>query len=211
MKPLILFDFDGTLAQSTQLVVDSLQAAAESRGKSVSFSAQDFSQHSSERVIRQAGFWFWQVPGFIEDFRLHVESQMHSLKVHDFIQPLLEDVSRYANLGIVSESSVENVKQVLAKSGLVEMFTCIRHAKYFSKSKVIKSVCVELEVARSNTLYVGDETRDIHAARRAGVECLGVSWGLQSDDVLLRVRPRMIAESAQEAEHLLKAWIATTN
>ena len=209
MKPLILFDFDGTLVDSVDAMLLSLNEVCSERGLSARFSREDFEDHPVERLVKKAGLWFWQVPGFVHSFREHFAKHMPEVDLHPGLVPLLRNVSSYAQLGIISTNKEDNIRAVLKRNDLEELFVFVRQAGFFSKSKVIRRARKEEAVDKFKTLYVGDEVRDVHAARRAGVDCLSVAWGLQGEAALLRARPRMLAHDVEEAEHLLKAWLVS--
>ncbi len=209
-KPLLVFDFDGTLVDSVDSLIACLNDAARSRSLPGSFSREAFAQYSVEQLLRKEGLWFWQVPGFVKEFREHVHQRLSEVFLHPGLAGLLSDLRSHAHLAVVSSNSSANVEEVLAREGVSEYFSVIRSSAYFAKSKHLRGVARELGVARSRVLYVGDETRDVHAARRARIDSLAVTWGLQGEEALLRARPRMLAHDVEEFEHLVKAWMVSS-
>lgn len=209
MQPLILFDFDGTLVDSTDLLVSVIDSVAEERGLDDAFRREGLAQYSVQKLIREMGVSFFKVPGFVEECRERFAQQAHTNALQPGVKQLIESVSEHAQLGVVSSNEQRNIDAVLEREAISELFAYVSCGAYFSKNKQIAKVREEAVVDKFFTLYVGDESRDVHAARRAGVDCLAVSWGVQGEQGLLKVRPRMLAHDPSEAERLIKAWIVS--
>lgn len=62
----------------------------------------------------------------------------------------------------------------------------------------------KLFVNREQVIYVGDETRDIDSAKKAGVKGIAVSWGFNSKKVLAKHHPDALIEHPQELIDILK-------
>lgn len=209
MQPLILFDFDGTLVDSVDAMLESLNEVVLTRGLEATFSRKDFQSSTAPALLREAGLWFWQVPGLVADFREHFHKKMPQVNMHVGLKSLLRELSVHADLGVVSSNEEDNVREVLAREGVEELFSWVVSSSYFSKSKHLRRLRREAVVDKFFCVYVGDESRDVAAARRAGFASCAVSWGLQGSQALLRVRPDMLAQSSKELEHLLKAWLVS--
>ena len=59
-------------------------------------------------------------------------------------------------------------------------------------------------------IYVGDETRDVEAARKAGVQIIAVGWGLNSRASLLLQNPDFIVDSPEELTQLFPVQILSS-
>ena len=208
VQPLILFDFDGVLVDSTAVVVEAFNQALRERGLE-EVSKQQLASAPTERLARSAGLWFWQVPGFMDLFRARVQEALSEVCLHAELEELLVSFSRYAELGVVSSVDEQVVRGVLEEAGVSELFSGVYASTYFSLNKGIRLARKEAVVDAFRVLYVSDEPRGVYAARRAGVDSLAVTWGLSSKEVLLAARPRMLASSFSEAEHLVKAWLVS--
>ena len=57
----------------------------------------------------------------------------------------------------------------------------------FNKSKAINKLAKQLECSLNDMIYIGDETRDIEAARYAGIKVAAVTWGFNRADEYLTV------------------------
>jgi len=54
-----------------------------------------------------------------------------------------------------------------------------------------------------SVFYVGDETRDVEAARKAGVKTIAVTWGFNGEDILKKQKPDYLARRPEELIALL--------
>jgi len=68
----------------------------------------------------------------------------------------------------------------------------------FGKGKILKRVLKKYEFFKRNVVYVGDEVRDIDAAREAGIKIVSVSWGFNSKEVLGSNKPNYIVDTPAE-------------
>jgi phosphoglycolate phosphatase-like HAD superfamily hydrolase len=68
----------------------------------------------------------------------------------------------------------------------------------FGKSKSIKKLLRKNGYNRAEVVYIGDETRDIAAAKKAGVKSMAVSWGFNSKDVLASSNPDVLLEQPKD-------------
>src|SRR5262249_4174613 len=80
-------------------------------------------------------------------------------------------------LGVVSSNSAANVRRILGPeaAALVEHYAC--GAALFGKAAKFRALVRRARVKPSETLCIGDETRDIEAAREAGFASGAVAWG----------------------------------
>ena len=72
-------------------------------------------------------------------------------------------------------------------------------SKHHSLAKLIKS----RGFLRENVLYIGDETRDISAARKCGIRSVAVSWGYNSRKALSADSPDYLVETPEKFLELL--------
>lgn len=205
MKPLILFDFDGTLVDSVDLLIDVANGLAVEKGYTPTFSREAFHTRSFEDLVKSMGISIFKVPGFVREGKQSFVNRLSCVSVHNHIPELVEMLSKHAHLAIITSNTSDVVRSVLSKK-LQSHFSEIVHAGLFIKNKHIKQMRKKYGLKKDQVLYVGDESRDIHAAHRAGVESMAVTWGVQGEKSLLKSRPTMLAKTATEAEHLLKAW-----
>ncbi|MEK6545270.1 MAG: HAD hydrolase-like protein, partial [Nitrospinota bacterium] len=76
----------------------------------------------------------------------------------------------------------------------------------FSKRRAIKRFIRRHYLSENNIYYVGDETRDIRAAKKAGIKCIAVTWGLNSKSALEALEPSIIVNKPSELVKVLTKY-----
>ena len=94
------------------------------------------------------------------------------------------------HFGILTSNSVENAGLFLETHGLAGVFTFVSStSKLTGKSKYLRNILKRYALAPEELIYIGDEIRDIRAARKAGVAVAAVGWGFNSSESLLASEP----------------------
>jgi phosphoglycolate phosphatase-like HAD superfamily hydrolase len=106
-------------------------------------------------------------------------------------------------LGIVSSNSVENIYAVLRRHQVDHLFSFVRSSSVFGKSRAITSTLRAHHVKLSEAIYVGDEIRDIDAARRGKIPVVAVTWGFNHAMTLAQKQPDYLIDKPQEILQLL--------
>ena len=107
-------------------------------------------------------------------------------------------------MGILTSTSEENVRKFLKKNKL-ELFDFIYSgSSIFGKHKVMKSLLKKQKLKRKEVIYVGDETRDIEAAKKAKVKIISVTWGFNTKQILKKQKPDFLIDKPKELMKILK-------
>lgn len=103
------------------------------------------------------------------------------------------------SLGILTSNSRENVARFLEHHALGGLMDFIYSGNsLFGKDKIIRRMLGKEKIAREHVVYTGDETRDIEACHRAGIPVIAVSWGLQGRDLLATSHPDYLVDDPAE-------------
>jgi len=92
------------------------------------------------------------------------------------------------HLAVVSSNSTTNIEAFLHANDLA-IFARIEQAGLFAKHGVVRSTVRALGCTPTDVVYVGDEVRDVLCARKSGVRCAAVTWGLNSAEALRAASP----------------------
>lgn len=102
-------------------------------------------------------------------------------------------------LGILTTNSTKNVSKFLENNDLTGIIDFIYSGKnLFGKDRVIRRLLDIEKISRGSVIYVGDETRDIEACKKAGIPVIAVSWGLNRRELLSSLSPDQIADDPKE-------------
>jgi phosphoglycolate phosphatase len=107
-------------------------------------------------------------------------------------------------LGVLSSHAADNIQACLRGNGVEGLFDAVvGYRRLFGKARAIRRFVRDRGVARAEVLYVGDEVRDIEAARKAGVAVAAVTWGFNTKELLARHGPDYLVE---RPEHILSLF-----
>ncbi len=195
-----IFDFDGTLADSASWVMSTFNDVAARHGfRRVSDEElQMLRGRTNREIVKYLGVPAWKLPTIATDMRARIAAEIDQIKPFAGVDALLAALAeRGAHISIVTSNSEANVRRVLGSqsAGYVHRFEC--GASLFGKARQIKRAIKVSGIALAQTLCVGDESRDIDAAREIGVACAAVLWGYATPELLKAQQPEYLLENME--------------
>ena len=198
----ILFDFDGTIADTRDAFIKIVNRLAPEFGyKSVSQEEIEKLKHlSSREIIKQSEISFLQIPFLLKRVKTELSHEIEGLKTFVGLDACLEDLqSQGYQLGIVTSNSKKNVTAFLEENDLAKVFDFIYSGiPLFGKHQTINKFMKQNQLNPDEIVYVGDETRDINSAKKSGVKAIAVGWGFNSPEILSKHNPDYLAVQPQE-------------
>jgi len=205
----IIFDFDGTLANTIDVIVDITNRLALEFGykQTTQVELEQLKKLSSREIVKHSGISILKLPFLIRKVRAELNKEIKNISPICEITDILSELSFMGHrLGIITSNSKENIVEFLEKNDWQHLFDFIYSGTtLFGKSKVINKLIKQEDLNREQIVYIGDETRDIEAARKSNVKAIAVAWGFNSPDVLAQQNPDFLVHQPQE---LLSAVIA---
>lgn len=208
---LIVFDWDGTLADSTRIIVDAIQAASADAGLPMpdERAARSIIGLSLQRAIYQL---FPHITP--EQLQLLVERYRHHYFAGDDDIPLFPEVAETLaelaaqghRLAVATGKGRRGLDQSLERTGLRQYFEATRCAdECHSKPhpQMLLELMDELDAEPEVTLMIGDTHYDLQMAANAGAASLAVSYGAQPLEDLLPHAPLASFDSFAK----LRAWL----
>lgn len=196
---LVLFDFDGTLADSAPWFLSELHGLAD-RHRFRKLKAAELAHlrgRTSREIIKAFGVRWWRMPAIARDLRRRSAEAAHTIPLFPGIPELLADLSAAGvALGVVSSNGEATVRAVLGPSAdLISQYGC--GVSMFGKARIMSALRRRQGVAEDAVLCVGDEVRDIEAARKAGLAAAAVTWGYANETALLAAGPAFLLTSLE--------------
>src|SRR5688572_16722304 len=175
----VIFDFDGTLADTLHIAIDLFRKFAPKDHPTDDAEIERLRGMSASEVIKNLGIPWWRLPYFVYQGRKAVKEQMGNVQAIDGIEPVVHRLHQQKHkLFILSSNSTENIEQFLNHNKLGHYFDGFWGGQgLFTKSGALKKVVRKNNLVLEDCVYIGDEVRDIEAARHAGMKCISVSWG----------------------------------
>ncbi len=195
----IIFDFDGTLADTFPVV--SAQAKELGKRYRCTIDPESIREKGIRESFKLARISVWKVPFLIKDILKIIESS--ELKPFEGIPAAIIELSQMATLGIVSSSSAKAVDRFLLEEGIKDKFAFV-HCKsaLFGKHKDL--IDLKKKHKMTEAYYVGDEDRDIEAAKKAGMKSISVTWGYNSEILLRENKPDFMVSTPGQLVELLQ-------
>ncbi|MGB3614621.1 MAG: HAD-IA family hydrolase [Elainellaceae cyanobacterium] len=190
---MIIFDFDGTIADSLDaLIVASNRLAREFNYDEISYEqVRQLQRLSSRAIIQKSNISVFKVPFLMKRLREELGQEIERIKpIPGMAQALAQLKALGYPLGIVTSNSTENVDAFLEHHHLTGIFEFTHSAAtLFGKHRALRRLIKARQLDSESIIYVGDETRDIESARRIPIQVVAVSWGYNDRDILEQHQP----------------------
>lgn len=198
---LVVFDFDGTLADSFPWFAAVLNDVARRwRFRQVAPGDTELLRHAGAReILRHLRVPSWKAPLVARDLRRRMTADIHHIRPFDGVAELLAGLHGAGlQLGIATSNSADNVQRVLGAGALRRVAHLETGASIHGKGTRLRRILKRTGVPAAGAIYIGDEIRDIEAARGAGVTAAAVAWGYNRPEALRRARPDLLFERIEE-------------
>jgi phosphoglycolate phosphatase-like HAD superfamily hydrolase len=198
----IIFDFDGTVADSFNTLVKITNNLAAEFGY-LSATPEEIAKIkdlTTRQIIQQSGVPIYKLPFLLRKVIAELNNQIHALYPIAGMQTALFELKKQGNkLGIITSNNRENVQVFLENNGLLNLFDFIYcGTSIFGKSRVINNFLRQANLQPEEIIYVGDETRDIEAAKKSNIKVIAVTWGFNSRNILKQQNPDFLIEHPQQ-------------
>ena len=208
---LVVFDWDGTLFDSTALIARCIQDACADLGIPVP---------SDERASYVIGMGLIQAleyaapdlprdryPALGERYRHHYFARQHEIVFFEGTLPMLQALKTRGHLlAVATGKSRRGLDDALNASALHGLFDATRTADETASKpdpRMLVELMDEFQVVPERTLMIGDTTHDLQLARNAGTASVGVSFGAHDAATFDGYGTRHVAQTTAD----LHAWL----
>lgn len=207
IKPTIIYDFDGTIADSIGAGVYIFNEIARECGyqEITPDNFQTLRHLGARKAIARLGVPFWKLPFIVRRGKKALALRVSELAPFPGIKAVISELSSLGiRQGLVTSNDLENVKSFLTHNGIALDFVRMSY-KLFGKSGCLKEVMREMKLNPQHTYYIGDETRDIEAGRRVGFKVISVTWGANAKEALEALKPDHLVHAPSDILSLFKS------
>jgi len=189
---LVIFDFDGTLSDSGQWFLSIVDDLAERfRFRSVHpDEVEGLRKRTTREVIDHLGISRWKLPLIARHVRARFGRHTDQIHLFDGVRDMLRTIDEAkVRMFVCSSNSEANVRAILGAedSARIERFFC--GSGLFGKVRKFRQAIKASGLPTGAILSIGDETRDIDAARAVGIGAGAVLWGYANPEMLLAMKP----------------------
>jgi phosphoglycolate phosphatase len=192
---LAIFDFDGTLADSFPVLLRALNAAASRYGFRPidDREVDELRGRSPWEVMEHIEVGTWQLPMIMQFVRERMAREIDAVALFPGMHEVLEDLAAHGTrIAIVSSNSESSVRHVLGArlAALVCDYRC--SVSMFGKRPKLRQVLAATRVEPHEAVAIGDEVRDLRAARAESIPFCAVAWGFTAVPALVAAAPDYI-------------------
>lgn len=193
MPKKIIFDFDGTLADTFDQQVKLIK---EIRPETSQKEINRFREVGAMALVKEMKLPLSQLIAMTNKISLRHEEVVKKAKAFTGIKRLIADLrKKQIRVEVLTSNRSKNVKIWLEDKGIV-VDKVIGGIGIFGKDKKLKTL-------KGDFIYVGDEIRDIEACRKVGVKIIAVSWGFNSKKALMKAKPDYLVERVTDLRKLI--------
>lgn len=206
-KPLLLWDFDGVMADSTDFVFTYWQQAFNQAG--IDFGLEDYQatftykfpfdylrEHFDQNLVEQ----------IYHDYSAH-EEKLYPQSVPAFAGFIkgFEQIADQHEHHLVSSNLQSVIKPWLGNHNLETSFRSVlgRETPGYKDAK-ITTLLQQHQIPASEVIFVGDTVSDIEHGHQAGVQTVAVTWGVHGREMLEPTKPHHLCDTMDELFTLLR-------
>lgn len=199
----IIFDFDGTISDSFDYVVDFL--AAEAGVQLDDNQKKALRGRSMFAIARRLGHPWWRLPGLFWRGRRLMGKSIRRVRPFAGIPGVIEKLHAEGHeLFIISSNNVTNIRAFLHEHKLHTYFLEIYGGVIFNKAAALKRLLKEQQLEPGSAIYIGDERRDVRAAEAAKLRAVAVTWGFSRPADLKAHHPLALVHKPAELLSVLE-------
>jgi phosphoglycolate phosphatase len=204
---LVIFDLDGTLADSLPWFRRHVNGIADRFGfRRIADGDVDSLRHANSReILTRLEVPLWKLPAIARHMRRLKALHLADIPLFQGAEAMLRTLAQAGfRLALVSSDSEANARRQLGEmAALFSHFDC--GASIFGKAAKFRRVVKRAGVIPSQAIAIGDEVRDIEAARAAGIASGAVHWGFAAPEALRALGPDLMFERIEDIARELGA------
>ncbi|NLD49836.1 MAG: HAD-IA family hydrolase [Clostridiaceae bacterium] len=200
----ILFDFDGTIADSEESIVEVYNIIADRFSfKKITHKEYRLLNNSTvKEKLKILGIPFYRLffmGGLDYEFFTIYKEYLNKISIFDGMKEILLKLKHSGfKLSIITSNSIDNILLFL-KSNNLQIFDDIHSAKgFFGKNRAFVKYLKKHGLRNKDVIYIGDELRDIIACKKANIDMIAVKWGLDSEELLKSGQPEYLVGDCRD-------------
>jgi phosphoglycolate phosphatase len=191
---LVVWDFDGTLADSWASTLATYNRLAPRFGSLPVADPAAVRGMSTREFLKVHRISWLRLPALLRRFLAEQRDEMQAVRLFPGVRGVLDRLHRCGvPQGILSSNVTDNISACLNANEIDHLFTFVTgYPRLFGKARALTKMLRQKNLRGADVLYVGDEVRDVEAARQAGVDVAAVAWGFNDTDRLRQAGPSFL-------------------
>jgi phosphoglycolate phosphatase len=202
----IIFDFDGTIADSFETVVSIVHDMIRPNQPVTTKEIVALRHMSLIDIAKREHIAIWRVPFLLMRGRRMMSQRLGEVKLFTGIDLVIKQLHKDGyKLLIMSSNSPVNIKKFLRSYDLDKYFLKIYGgAGLFGKARLLRRILRLNGLSAKNCVYIGDELRDIEASKEVDMLCISVGWGFTARSKLAQHQVLVVAQKPKELPAIIK-------
>ncbi len=202
----IIFDFDGTIADSFEYVATFLEAHVRRSHTLTDEEKHTLRGMTMQQMAEHFGSPKWYLPVLFVIGRRKMSKAIYNVPLFEGMGAVIDKLHAEGHqLMIVSSNNRRNIRKFLKQHHLHKYFTDLYgDAGFFGKRRAIRRVLKRNQTDAAQAWYVGDEARDVVAAHAAEVRVIAAGWGFDHPEILRQHEPTALAAHPREIISILE-------
>ena len=198
---LVIFDFDGTLADSFPWFCRILNEVADRFGfkRTEPHEIDALRTMGARDLMRHFGIPAWKMPFIANYIRKRKSQELGETRLFNGVDRMLRELDDAGiALALVTSNSEPNARAILGTgiASLIRTYEC--GVSMFGKAARFRKVLRRTGTRAGDAICIGDEIRDLEAAQKAGIAFGAVTWGYTVPETLIARSPTVIFHSIGE-------------
>jgi HAD superfamily hydrolase (TIGR01549 family) len=197
----LIFDFDGTLANSLDATLRIANELAPEFGYRAAepHEIEALRGASYRSIATQLGIAWHKIPLIATRVRREVASKITEMATFEGLPQVLFELRRRGlQLGVLTSNDTRNVERFFAARGLTCFDFITSSSSVWGKERRLKALLRSRRLGAHEVAYVGDEVRDIEATKPLGVSMIAVSWGYATKALLAAHAPDFLIDAPSD-------------
>lgn len=206
----IIFDFDGTLADTMPVYIDLFYK----HRKKFNLKNVTREQIDELRNLHLKDFInYFEISKFklLRMTRLVKKDSydyISKIRINQDLRKLLKELNeKNYIIGLLSSNSLKNINIFLEKNGIHSYFTFIKSGVYvFGKARAIRSTIKKHNLGNLKIFYIGDEVRDVDACKKIqkyDLSSIAICWGANNLQALKEAKPDFLVTEVNQLREVL--------
>lgn len=186
---LIMFDMDGTLINSGNMIAKTINHVRENLN--LEHMEKDYILTNVNDPLVNTSLFFYDTPSFSQEQRIlfeefYKENCLKELEIYDGIVNLLNELKNDFTLSVATNANSDFAKKMLKYLDLYSYFDSILGFNDVNQAKphpeMINKILNLHDIKKEKAQVIGDSHKDIQAASNAGVDSVLVNWGFTNHE-----------------------------
>ncbi|MDP4181372.1 MAG: HAD-IA family hydrolase [Bacillota bacterium] len=202
----MLFDFDGSIVNTRKLIIDLYNDIAEENNfnKIEETDLEYLGNLSYAEKAKHLNIPFYKIQYLFIRVLKNYKNHLSSIGMIDGMKEVLYKLKENnIRLGIISSNSAKTISEYFQKQNISIFDEIVSSKSLFGKDSSINKYINKYKLDKSETLYVGDEVRDILACKKCNLGIIAVTWGFDKSQALAAESPDFLVNSPEEIFEVL--------